>query len=133
MIRTTVRILTVLTGAVALIAAPAAFAGDSAQEAATAAQHAGFAAKSPKIEQVHMHLHHAVNCLVGPDGRDFDANQANPCKGKGNGAIPDATDPATKQHLMDALAVAKAGLATSDMAASTQAASDLHALLSSSM
>jgi len=132
MIRMTVRFLTVLIGAAALIAAPAAFAGDSAQEAATAAQHAGFAAKSPKIEQVHMHLHHAVNCLVGPDGREFDPKQANPCKGKGNGAIPDATDAGTRQHLMDALAIARSGLSTYDMTAARQAASDLHALLSSS-
>jgi hypothetical protein len=66
-----------------------AFAADPAQEAATAAVHAGLAAQAATIEQVHMHLHHTVNCLVGPKGQGFDAKEANPCQKLGDGAIPD--------------------------------------------
>jgi len=73
-----------------LTALPAsAQAADPAQEAATAGLHAGLAAKAATIEQVHMHLHHTVNCLVGPAGQGFDAKEANPCQKLGNGAIPD--------------------------------------------
>jgi len=117
-----------------LLAAPAGvLAADAGKEAATAAQHAGFAAKSGKIEQVHMHLHHAVNCLVGPNGDGFDASQANPCGSQGNGAIPDAGDAVMKQKLEDALTTAKSGLATDDMTAAQQAASDTRNILGSGM
>jgi hypothetical protein len=63
---------------------------DAAQEAATGGTHAGLAAKAATIEQVHMHLHHTVNCLVGPTGQGFDAKEANPCQKLGSGAIPAA-------------------------------------------
>ena len=124
--------LSMILGAM-LVSVPPAYAAGSAQEAATAAQHASFAAKSPTIQQVHMHLHHAVNCLVGPNGAGFDSGQANPCAGQGNGAIPDAVAPARKQHLEDALAVAKSGLATNDIEAAHQAATDAYNLLSNPM
>ena len=41
---------------------------------------------------VQAHLHHTLNCLVGPGGDGFDAKQMNPCAQAGNGAIPDAKD-----------------------------------------
>src|ERR1700730_5503208 len=86
------RIITVI-----LTVLPAsALAADAAKEAAISEMHAGLAAKSATIEQVHMHLHHAVNCLVGPVGQGFDANEANPCQKLGKGAIPDTTDSAAK-------------------------------------
>jgi len=65
---------------------------------------------------VHMHLHHVVNCLVGPTGTGFDATNANPCAKAGNGAIPDASA-AQKAKLATALASANAGLAATDVAA----------------
>ncbi len=106
-----------------------AFAADAAPQVATAAEHAGYAAASDNIEGVHMHLYHAVNCLVGPDGEGFDANQMNPCQDQGSGAIPDTTDDAKKQALESALATAQGGIATDDLAAAQEAASQTAGML----
>jgi hypothetical protein len=113
----------------AIVAALPAFAesADSAQEAATASLHAGLAAQGASIEQVHMHLHHTVNCLVGPAGQGFDAKEANPCQKLGNGAIPDTTDSATKAKLTAALAKAQAGLKSDDLTAAKKAATEAQA------
>ena len=107
----------------------AALAADPAQEAATSAVHAGLAAQAATIEQVHMHLHHAVNCLVGPKGQGFDTKEANPCAKLGDGAVPDTTDSATKTKLVAALANAQAGLKTDDLTAAKKAATDAQAAL----
>ena len=88
-----------IASCVALALPTAAFADVSA-ELVVASQHAGFAAKAPAIDMVHMHLHHVVNCLVGPSGTGFDATNANPCAKAGNGAIPDASA-AQKAKLAD--------------------------------
>jgi hypothetical protein len=113
-----------------LIALPAsAQAADPAQEAATAATHAGLAAQGASVEQVHMHLHHAVNCLVGPKGPGFDAKEANPCQKLGDGAIPDSPDQALKAKLNAALEKAQAGLKSDDLAAAKKAATEAQAAL----
>jgi hypothetical protein len=106
-----------------------ALAADAAKEAAISEMHAGLAAKSATIEQVHMHLHHAVNCLVGPVGQGFDAKEANPCQKLGDGAIPDTTNAATKAKLTSALAKAQAGLKSEDMTAAQKAATEAQAAL----
>jgi hypothetical protein len=108
---------------------PASAQADPAQEVATGAMHAGLAAQAATIEQVHMHLHHAVNCLVGPGGQGFDAKEANPCQKLGNGAIPDATDSATKAKLTAALAKAQAGLKSDDLTTAKKAATEAQAAL----
>jgi hypothetical protein len=104
-------------------------AADPAQEAATSGLHAGLAAQAVTIEQVHMHLHHTVNCLVGPKGQGFDAKQANPCQKLGNGAIPDTPDSATKAKLTAALAKAQAGLKSEDLTGAKKAATEAQAAL----
>src|SRR6185437_11904150 len=87
-------------GRTALLAAAFSFASfaaisaaradrDPAKETATAATHAGLAAKATDLKGTQMHLHHVVNCLVGPKGKGFDAAPGNPCKDQGNGAIAD--------------------------------------------
>src|SRR3984893_12075024 len=115
---------------VIVIALPAsALAADPAQEAATSAVHAGLAAQAATIEQVHMHLHHTVNCLVGPKGQGFDTKEANPCQKLGDGAIPDTLDSATKAKLTAALAKAQAGLKSEDMTAAKKAATEAQAAL----
>jgi hypothetical protein len=125
MTRTSIRLPLALIGTAALLVFGAsAYAGDSMKEAATAAQHAGLAAKSANVNQVHMHLHHVVNCLVGPKGEGFDPNNANPCAAAGDGAIPDATDNAAKQKLEGAVKTAMMGLHTDDLAAAQKAAMD---------
>lgn len=102
---------------------------DEAQEAATAAQHAGMAAGSADIKMVHLHLHHVVNCIVGPSGDGFDKAAGNPCDGKGNGALMDGGAD-KKMTLEDALAKAKAGIASDDLAESKKLAGEAQAALS---
>jgi hypothetical protein len=63
----------------------------------------------------HAHLHHTINCLVGPQGNGFDAKELNPCKDFGNGAIPDTEDAMKLKSLHAALALAEAGLKTDDL------------------
>ncbi len=99
----------------ALSLPPASHAGEPEVEAARAAQHAGFAAEAANPGLVHAHLQHAINCLVGPDGEAFDKAQANPCKGLGRGAIPDAPDEVTRHRYELALERAKAGLVAMDL------------------
>ena len=119
-----------LVGIIIVAALPAAaLAADPAQEAATGAVHAGLAAQATTIEQVHMHLHHTVNCLVGPKGQGFDAKEANPCQKLGDGAIPDTTDSATKAKLTTALASAQAGLKSDDLTAAKKSATEAQAAL----
>jgi hypothetical protein len=121
-----------LTGVVAVILAAssaAALAADPAQEVATAATHAGFAAQAATIEQAHMHLHHTVNCLVGPKGQGFDPNEANPCQKLGDGAISDTADPPAKAKLTRALANAEAGLKSDDLTAVKKAATETQSIL----
>jgi hypothetical protein len=116
-----------LTGVVAVVLtalSAAALAANPVQEVATAATHAGFATQAASIEQAHMHLHHTVNCLVGPKGQGFDPNEANPCQKLGDGAIPDTTDATTKAKLTTAVANAEAGLKSDDLAAVKKAAAE---------
>jgi hypothetical protein len=102
---------------------------DSAKEISTAATHAGLAAKATDMKGTQMHLHHVVNCLVGPKGKGFDAAPGNPCKDQGSGAIPDTKDSKQKKALQAALAKVNAGLKAKDMAAAQKAATDAQNLL----
>lgn len=85
---------------------------DSSDEAARAAVHAVYASKAATLTLIHLHLHHVVNCLVGPGGQGFDSSVFNPCRALGHGAIPDATSAAMRTRLRKALATAQAGLAS---------------------
>lgn len=99
-----------------LLTFPIAAYADAASEIATAAQHAGLAAAAPNLTQTHMHLHHVVNCLVGPRDGDFDKTNMNPCAQQGNGAFPDESDPAIKVKLQNAMSAAEDGIASNDEA-----------------
>jgi hypothetical protein len=99
----------------ALLASPA-FAADLRGEIVNAAEHAEYAGEAATIEDAHFHLHHTLNCLVGPKGDGFDRTQMNPCVNSGNGIIPDATDPKMIAVFQDAAAKAREGLATNDLA-----------------
>lgn len=112
--------LTVLTAGAGLLlicTAGASLAADPAKEIATAADHAGYAADATVLKTAYAHLHHVINCLVGPGGDDFDAKEANPCASMGSGAIPDNTNAAFKMQLSSAVTKAKAGLKATDLAA----------------
>jgi hypothetical protein len=108
--------------------APVAMA-DGPQAINTAATHAGLASQAGGIDMVHTHLHHVLNCLVGPGGDGFDAAPGNPCANAGGGAIPQTADAATKAKLQTAATQAKAGIANSDMAGAKKTAGDIQAML----
>ena len=106
-----------LAGAPLLLATAAFAAADLGSEINNAATHAGLAAQAADINGVHTHMHHALNCLVGPGGDGFDAKQMNPCAQSGNGAIPDEADQMKKSKLMAAKGDLTKGLAENDVAA----------------
>jgi hypothetical protein len=121
----------VVLGAGGLGAMPvSALAANAAKEAAASEMHAGLAAKAATIEQVHVHLHHAVNCLVGTKGQGFDSREANPCRDLGDGAIPDTADSATKANLTTVLTHAQAGPSSDNLAAAKRAAAEAQASIS---
>jgi di/tripeptidase len=126
------RILICAAAVAGLMASAAYAAVDLKGEISTAEEHAGYSAAAKTLNEAHMHLHHTVNCIVGPNGPGFDASQINPCAGRGNGAIPDSTDAGVKQKLQAAADEAQKGLAANDLkaaqAAATQTVSMLKAL-----
>lgn len=122
--------LMALLGAVFLSSAALAQSGDAAKELATASTHAQLSAASQSVTVAAMHLHHTINCLVGPHGRGFDAAAGNPCKSMGAGALQDSPK-GSKWHskALRALAVARRGVAAKELPAMHKAASDVVAIL----
>jgi hypothetical protein len=108
---------------------PTAVLADAHSEIVNADEHAGYAVTSTDMAGVQAHLHHTLNCLVGPGGNGFDAKQMNPCAQSGKGAIPDTSDAKKKAALEAAAAKAREGLASSDMAAAKKDAADAEAML----
>jgi hypothetical protein len=106
--------IAVLAFGSAIALSPAALA-DAASETVTAATHAQLAVDASDLKGVHLHLHHALNCLVGPGGNGFDAKQLNPCAQSGRGAIPDTSDPGKLVSLETAADRARAGIAAEDL------------------
>lgn len=96
----------------------------------TAAAHAGMALGAADLATAHAHLHHVVNCLVGENGKGFDAKAADPCKGMGNGAMADAKgDAAVETRIKAALAAAEQGVqATTLEAVHADAKKAMHTL-----
>ena len=126
--------LALVGAATFLIAAyPARADEDVGKEIGIAATHAGLAAAAKDMNAVMMHLHHTVNCLVGPKGEGFDTGVANPCKDQGNGAIPDTKDAGKVASLRQALAKVNAGLKQTDMAAAQQDATAAQDLIKKAM
>ncbi len=82
---------------------PKATAGGALQDAVkTAITHAGFAEKYDTMKEVTLHLHHVINCLVGPKDKMFDTSAGNPCQGQGNGIIADVSSGAHKDAQFEA-------------------------------
>jgi hypothetical protein len=112
-----------------LFTCPMAAYADAASQIATAAQHAGFAAAAPNLPQTRMHLHHALNCLVGPQDGDFDKTNINPCAQQGKGAFLDASNPEIKAKLQSAMSLAGDGIASSDEATAKKNAATIKTML----
>ena len=115
-----------LTGAALL--APGAVLADAAQATAVAVQHAGFAADAGDLAGAQRHLHHVLNCLVGPEGEGFDQAAGNPCAQPG-GAIPQTSDAAMTEKLQKIAASVRAALGNDDVAAAKAAAADARKML----
>jgi hypothetical protein len=83
----------IVVGVIAALVLAGGSAGAAATgataELKTALEHAGFAEKQESLKTATWHLHHVLNCLVGPKNPWFDASATNPCAGEGRGAIPD--------------------------------------------
>ena len=105
-----------------------AVADDQPKELAMAVMHAGLAAAAKDLGMVHVHLHHTVNCLVGPGGSGYDASQLNPCKDLGKGVLADS--PAGDRNaLQAAVEHAQAGLMTDDLPAAQKISAETQAML----
>ncbi len=113
----------------AVLVMPTAVLADAHSEIVNADEHAGYAAAASDMAGVQAHLHHALNCLVGPGGNGFDAKQMNPCAQAGKGAIPDTADAPKKAALEAAAAKTREGLADTDIAKAKKAAADAEAML----
>ncbi|HEY1889744.1 MAG TPA: hypothetical protein VGG63_05020 [Steroidobacteraceae bacterium] len=124
---------TALLGAVLLSSSAAlAHAGDAAKELATAGTHAQLSAASQSKEVATMHLHHTINCLVGPHGRGFDAAAGDPCKAMGNGALMDSPKKSDLHaKALRALMAARRGIAAKDLSAMHKAASEVTTIVGS--
>jgi hypothetical protein len=118
--------LMALLGAVLLSSASLAQAGDAAKELGAASTHAQLSESSQSVEVATMHLHHVINCLVGPHGTGFDAAAGNPCKSMGDGALKDSPK-GSEMHskAVRALAIARRGIAEKDLSAMHKAASEV--------
>jgi hypothetical protein len=103
--------------------APQMAAADAQQAIGIAAQHAGLAANAGNINLVHTHLHHVLNCLVGPGGDGFDAMPGNPC-GMAGGAIPQENNAEMKTKLLNVAAQVRSGIGNSDLAEAKKIATD---------
>ncbi|HXC57036.1 MAG TPA: hypothetical protein VNU97_17180 [Rhizomicrobium sp.] len=99
----------------ALLAASPALA-DVHGEIIAAIEHVEYSAAATDIATAHMHLHHTLNCLVGPGGAGFAPKEINPCANAGHGIIPDTTDAKARSALEAAAAKTRDGLLTDDLA-----------------
>jgi hypothetical protein len=108
--------------------APALAAG-AMDEIATAQTHAELAGTATDPNYTTMHMHHTLNCLVGPGGNGFDAKMLNPCAQSGNGAIPDMADPVKKAKLEALAQLSRDAIAAKDWAVAKKDAAGVAAQL----
>lgn len=88
--------------------------GNANKEIATAIIHANVASQITNLDGVHLHLHHVLNCVLGPHSEQYSAAaeklSAYKCVGLGDGALPDSHDPAVRGDLQKAVKLADQGL-----------------------
>jgi len=102
-------------------------------QARTGATHAGFAAAADAASSVDQHLGHALNCIEGAKGRNFNAAWGHPCQGQGDGLLQDLrADRAGAAWMLVAEAadqLAVAGIKSRDLAQKKNAARGVAELL----
>jgi len=100
---------------------------------ATAITHAGFAANGDSLGYIRQHLGHALNCLEGQGGPNFNRAWGNVCQGQGNGILADLkTTPGGAVFLRvaeHADSLAASGVKTAERAEARIAAKAVGALL----
>jgi hypothetical protein len=100
----------------------------------TAITHARFAAEAGVLGSVEQHLGHALNCIEGARGRNFNRAWGHVCEGQGNGILVDLrTTPGGADHMMvaeHAGALAVAGTKSRNLNEARMAARGVGALLS---
>jgi hypothetical protein len=113
---------------------PAAASGANLkQQVTTATTHAGFAADGTSLGYVQQHLGHALNCLEGTKGKNFNQAWGNVCEGQGNGIMVDLRSAAdggnfrTVAEAADGLALG--GLKSKDLNEAKVSAKGVAALL----
>lgn len=108
-------------------------AGAALSQVRTAITHAGFAGGGSTLSYVQQHLGHALNCLEGTRGKNFNAGWGHPCQGQGNGVLADLrAAPGGASFMLVAEAagnLAVAGLKSRDLAEARNAARGVAALL----
>lgn len=109
--------------------APSAALADAAAAKATAATHAGLAASQDAIGGVRTHLHHTLNCLVGPEGEGFDDSVGNPCAREGSYAIPETADMEMKESLEELAEKVRMTIASDDLMAAKETATEVQGML----
>lgn len=111
----------------------AAASGDVKAQLATAITHAGFAADGQSVGYVRTHLGHALNCLEGTRGKNFNAAWGNVCQGQGNGILVDLASASGGAVVIlvasQADALAMAGTKSANLAEMKVAAKGVVALL----
>lgn len=116
---------------IALVAAFAVFAPATARaqatgSAKTAAEHATLASKAADLATAKKHMHHALNCLEGKSGKDYDASAGDPCKGVGT-SYPAGS--ANDKKVQEAIRILNVGETLETMAASKHIAEAAAAVL----
>ena len=112
---------------------PVAAAADVKTQLNTAVTHSGFAADGTSMAYVQQHLGHALNCIEGKGGKNFNASWGNVCEGQGSGILTDLRGASGSAAVMplvqhaDELAVS--GVKSSDLTAARLAAKGVQALL----
>ena len=86
----------------------------------TAIYHGKASADSGSVDTMKAHLHHVINCIEGSEGKAFDPSEVNPCKGQGNGIIPDLQAAGSQGaqalgHVQEADKIAVSSLGVSDL------------------
>jgi hypothetical protein len=106
---------------------------DVKAEIKTAVTHAGFAAGGTTMSYVQQHLGHALNCLEGTKGKNFNQSWGHVCQGMGNGILEDLKGAPGGADLMlvaqQAGALAVAGINSKNLNEAKAAAKGVSALL----
>ncbi len=100
----------------------------------TAITHAGFAASGDSLGYVRQHLGHALNCIEGPNGKNFNRAWGHVCQGQGHGILQDLRLAPGGMSSMIVLehagSLAAAGVTRTDLAEARATARATQALLS---